>query len=178
MRGKMLLLIPILLCAASVAHGADEKIDPAAYICAELVASNLDGQPPIYEGLQVDGYSAASDGRVAADSITLFPMLLAVSDSCAAEPTEKVLDHWKEARKTLPARDDGTWRADKTTCADYYANPDDGSGFVIWLDGYYRGKTGKTTSVFTDQATLDHFLEVCKANPARLMLDVLAENAK
>lgn len=160
------------------ALAADEKIDPQTYICAELVASNVDGVPPIYEGLQLDGYMSGKNGQPVADARTLAPMLITVSDSCTAEPTDKALEHWAEARKSHPIVDNGVWRADKATCADYNANPEDGSGFVIWLDAYWRGKNNKTASVLGTQEDLERFLAACKANPRKLMLDVLGENAR
>lgn len=163
---------------AGAAYGADEKIDPATYICAEIVASSVDGAPPIFEGLQLDGYAAGKAGQAVADPQGLEQILLIVSDSCSAKPGDKALAHWQNARKVFPHVDEGSWRADRTTCGDYQANQDDGSGFVIWLDGYQRAKTGKQASVFKDQATLDHFLEVCAKNPQRLMYDVMVENAK
>lgn len=177
----VLMPLPLFFFFVSIsgrASAADEKIDPPSYICAELVASSIDGQPPVYEGLQLDGYAAAKSGVTVADAETLPDMLIAVIDACSPKPGDKALERWREIREDYPVPDDGPWRADKTRCGDYAANPDDGSGFVIWLDAYNRGKTGKPESVFADQATLDRFLEVCKQNPDRLMLDVLAENAR
>lgn len=175
---KMLPLLALCLLAAPPAMGANEKIEPDKYICAELTVSNIDGVPPIFEGLQLDGYAAAKTGEPVADPQILSPLLIAVSDSCSAEPAEKALDHWQKARKTYPVPSDGPWRADKTTCGDYVKNPDDGSGFVIWLDAYNRGKTGTTASILADQATFDKFLEACEKSPDKLMIDVLAAQAK
>lgn len=169
----MLALLPI-----NIANAEDEKIDPATYVCAEFVASTIDGNPPIFEGLQLDGYAAAQDGIDVADPENLQALILGVIDSCTPKPAEKALKHWRDLRKQYPYMENGEWRANKTTCGDYAANPDDGSGFVIWLDAYNRGKTGKGLSVFESQETLDHFLEACKKSPQRLMIDVLKENAK
>lgn len=175
---KSFLLVPLFLLAPFSAAAEDEMIDPPTYICAELVASSVDGKPPIYEALQLDGFNAAKTGQATADAMTLSPVLFEVFDSCSAMPTDKALEHWKKARNNTPADTESPWRADKTTCADYYANTDDGSGFIIWLDAYNRSKTGKGASVLKDQATINAFLEKCKANPKRLVLDVLNENAK
>lgn len=166
------------LLAAQIALAADEKIDPQTYICAEIVASAVDGKPPIYEGLQLDGYTAGSSSFPVADPDNLEMLVLAVMDSCAATPDEPALQHWQTARKFIPFPDDGAWRADKTTCGDYQANQDDGSGFVIWLDAYQRAKTGKDASVLKDQATLDNFLAICAKSPQRLLYDVMVENAR
>lgn len=162
----------------SVANAADEKIDPKTYICAELVASSVDGQPPLFEALQLDGFSAGLANRRCADATIMEPLLISVSDSCAAAPGDTALSHWQAATKNLVAPDDGSWCAHKTTCADYQANPDDGSGFVIWLDGYQRAKNNKAASIFSSQKTLDDFLAACKAAPQRLMMDVMTERAK
>lgn len=172
------ILAAAALACAQMSHAADEKIDPATYICAELVASAVDGQPPIFEALQLDGFAAGKSGNVVADPNALDALTRRVYDSCSAAPADTALSHWQEARKNLPFLDEGQWRADKTTCADYQANQDDGSGFVIWLDGYQRAKTGKNASVFTDQAALDNFLAICAKSPERLMYDVMTENAK
>ena len=176
---------PFLLClflagllASPCAFAADEKIDPETYICAEIIASAVDGAPPIFEALQLDGFAAAKAGQTAADPNGLEALLLMVSDSCSAKPEEKALQHWQTARKNIPWQENDAWKADKTTCGDYQANTDDGSGFVIWLDGYQRARTGKRESVFTNQETLDRFLEQCAANPQRLMYDVMVENAR
>lgn len=175
---KRILLCLACLLAAHAAYAADEKIDPETYICAEIVASSVDGAPPIFEALQLDGYAAAKAGETTADPHGLEDLLLMVSDSCSAKPEEKALGHWQAARKNIPWQESGAWQADRTTCADYQANTDDGSGFVIWLDGYQRAKTGKKESVFASQDILDHFLDQCAKNPQKLMYDVMVENAR
>lgn len=177
MKHAVFFTLAALLLARPV-YAADEMINPADYICAELIASNVTGQPPIYESLQLDGYASGKSGNVYADATNLATLLIMVSDSCAAKPAEKALKHWQQARKSVPVDTSHKWRADTITCADYNENPDDGSGFVIWLDAWQRGKTGKTASIIKDQATLDHFLEQCKKQPKRLLKDVLAENAR
>lgn len=173
-----LLFFTLALVCATPAKAVNEKIDPQNYICAELVASNVSGQPPLFEGLQLDGYTAAKMGEKTADPRIMQPILIAVSDSCAAKPTDKVIAHWREVRKQLPIPADSPWRADKTTCKDYADNPDDGSGFLIWLDGYNRGKNSKAASVLESDEKIDAFLEACKKRPEALMLDVMAERVK
>lgn len=175
---KTATILATVLCLAGYAYAADEKIDPPSYICAELIAANLDGQPPLYEGLQLDGYYSAKNGISAADAAILAPMLIEVSDSCASEPADKALVHWEMARKNHPADPDTIWKADKYTCEEYAANPDEGSGFVIWLDAFNRAKTGKTASVLSTQEAIDNFVQVCKSQPKRLMLDVINETAR
>ncbi|MDE5833242.1 MAG: hypothetical protein K2H64_09765 [Desulfovibrio sp.] len=174
------ILTPLLFfaCLAAPALGADEKIDPKTYICAELIASAVDGVPPIYEGLQLDGFIAGQKGAPVADPELLQPLLLAVFDSCSAEPADKAAEHWAKSRESWPIDPDGAWRADKTTCADYAKNPDDGSGFVIWLDAYNRAAKNTDKSVLADQETLEAFLDKCSKNPGKLMIDVMAESGK
>lgn len=167
-----------VLLMTGPALAADEKIDPATYICAELIAANIDGQPPIYEGLQLDGYYSAQKGYPEADASILASMLVEVSDSCASQPAEKALSHWEKARENHLTEQSGLWNANKYTCADYAADPDEGSGFVIWLDAYNRAKTGKSASVLASQEAIDNFIDVCKANPQRLMLDIINETAR
>ena len=173
---KLLLCCCALLVATTVS--AEEKIDPASYICAELVAATVSGEPPLFEGLQLDGYAAAKAGAPVADPALLQPLLLEVYDTCQAAPADKVLPHWEEARKTKPVATEGPWRADRTTCKDYAANEEDGSGFVIWLDGYQRGKSGQPASALESNESLDAFLDACKKQPDALMLDVLAKSVK
>ncbi len=175
---KSLLLCCCALLVAGNAVAADEKIDPAGYICAELVAATVSGEPPLFEGLQLDGYAAARAGAPVADPALMAPLIQEVYDTCQAAPTEKVLPLWEKARKAKAVADEGPWRADKTTCGEYAANEEDGSGFVIWLDGYRRGKSGEPGSVLENNESLDAFLDACKRQPDALMLDVLAQSVK
>ena len=160
------------------ALAADEKIDPKTYICAEFIASAVDGVPPIYEGLQLDGFVSAKSGQTIADPELLQPLIMDVFDSCAAEPSEKAVDHWQKSRASYTVNAESPWRADKTICADYAKNPDDGSGFVIWLDAWNRAKTGTDKSILADQETLVNFLDACSKSPDKLMTDVIAANGK
>ena len=174
---KLFILCCLMLTLPAGAQAADEKIDPSNFICAELVAiSSTSGQPPLFEGLQIDGYAAAAQGKAVADPDIMAPLLEQVYAACQAKPTEKVVTLWQEARKNQPVTADGPWRADKTTCKDYKANEDDGSGFVIWLDGYNRQKSGKPGSVLESDDTLKAYLDACSKKPEALMLDVMRES--
>ncbi len=168
----------LALCLAAPAFAASDKIDPETYICAELLASNTSGEPPLFEGLQMEGYAAQKSGQVVADPSVMEPMLISISDICQAVPTDKVLPHWNEIRKNLPIATEGPYRADKTTCGEYYADEDNGSGFLIWLDGWQRAKNGRQDSIFENQATLDKFLAACKNAPDKLIIDVIGETLK
>ena len=177
---KLLILCCLMLGLPVAVQAGSDKIDPATYVCAELITQPIadGGQPPVFEGLQIDGYVSAKMGNPIADPETLAPMLGQVYAACQANPTKKAATVWQEARKTFPVDTTSTWRADKSLCKDYTANPDDGSVFVIWLDGYNQGKSDKTASVLTRDDTLKAYLDACSKKPDSLMLDVLAESAK
>ncbi|MGE9986390.1 hypothetical protein [Desulfovibrio sp. SGI.169] len=171
---KLLLLCCLMLSLPVAARATDEKIDPSAYSCAELVATGGFGLTPLYAGLQIDGYAAAAQGQTVAYP-TIIPLLEQVYAACRDRPTEKALTLWQEARKNHPAPGDSPWRADKTTC-EQYDTEDDGSGFLIWLDGYNRQKSGKPGSVLESDAALNAYLEACAKKPESLMLDVMRES--
>ena len=175
---KTLLFCLCALVMAASAMAANDKIDPTSYICAELVAATTSGEPPLFEGLQLDGYAAGKAGAPVADADILQPVMLEVYDTCQAAPTDKVLPHWEKARTARVLPTEGPWRADKTTCKDYAANEEDGSGFVIWLDGYQRAKSGADASALESNDSLNAFLDACNKEPDALMLDVLAKSVK
>ena len=178
---KVLVLCCLLMGLPVAAQAANDKISPSSFICAELVTMPMTdgGQPPIFEALQIDGYVSVGMGDTVAHPDILAPLLTGVYTYCQSHPTEKVAGIWAKARKAqdMP-QDDDTWRADKTTCGNYNADPDNGSGFVIWLDGYNRGKNKTEASVLNNDATLKAFLDACGKQPDALMLDVLAKSAK
>lgn len=175
---KITAFMLLSFCLASAAYAENEKIDPETYICAELTVANVESIPPVFQILQIDGFASGKKGQTIADSNYLFDMIMEVSESCDADPTGKVLEHWQNVQKKYPASQESKWRADKTLCKAYNDNPDDASGFIIWLDGYWRGKNGKTASIFVNQQTLDKFLAACKNNPEQLILDALGEIAR
>lgn len=176
LRAAFLAALVAALPLSAEAWGAQKSVGPD-YICAELVANAVSGQPPILEGLQMDGFAAAMSNENVADPLIIGPIAMRVYDACQARPTDKVLDHWREARKDEPAATDGPWRADKTTCGDYLANEDDGGGFIIWLDAWRRGKDKSDRSVLSGDDG-DRFVEFCKKNPGTLALDAMKETFK
>ena len=177
---KLCMCCCLLLGLPLTVLAANDKIDPATYICAELVTQPVTegGDPPIFTALQIDGYASAKAGNPVADPHTLASMLEQVYAACQAKPTETMLSVWQDNRKTIPAATEGNWRADKTTCKDYTNDTDNGSGFVIWLDGYNRAKSGKPASVLNDDETLAAYLDACSKQPDALMLDVISTSAK
>ena len=177
---NVLVLCCLLLSLPVAAQAANDKISPNSFICAELVTMPMTdgGQPPIFEALQIDGYVSAGAGDTTAHPDILAPLLTGVYTYCQSHPTDKVADVWAKARKAQDIPKGDTWQADKTKCSDYNADPDNGSGFVIWLDGYNRGKNKTEASVLNSDATLKVFLDACVKQPDALMLDVLAKSAK
>ena len=100
------------------------------------------------------------------------------TDILPGRADRQVLPHWNGSGKNLPIATEGPYRADKTTCGEYYADEDNGSGFLIWLDGWQRAKNGRQDSIFENQATLDRFLAACKNAPDKLIIDVIGETLK
>ena len=110
--------LTLLLALPCAPQAANDKIDPATYICAELVTQPIsgDGEPPVFTALQIDGYASAKAGNVVADPDSLASILDQVYAVCQTKPADTVLSVWQEARKLLPAGTESPWRADKTTC--------------------------------------------------------------
>lgn len=175
MKYAAILLAGALLLPANAKAG--DKINPEDYICAEFLAAGAMTEPPLFEGLQLDGHYSAVNGQKVADPALVGTVLEEVFMRCGEKPGEKVLPVWTEVRKTHPDPEAGQWRADRARCGDYNRNPEDGSGFVIWLDGYQRGESGKTDSILESDAKTGAFTEACKDRPDALMLDLIREYA-
>ena len=175
---KHLFVVLFLLALASPVLAGSDKIDPANYICAEYVTTvSIEHAPPLFEGLQIDGYASAREKMPVADPQILPPVMLEVYALCQSQPEAQVLPLWQKVRSRLAVAPDSSWRADRSRCEAYNSNPDDGSGFVIWLDGYLRGTDGSSASVLTSDLDLNAFLEMCKREPKKLMLDAMRESA-
>ncbi len=167
------------ICLPCQPAAAADKINPATFICAELDALiSATNQAPIFEGLQLDGYAAAKDGVDAADPSVLGDILVEVAGQCATKPAEPIAPMWQKIRKAQQPDTTGPWNATKSTCKQFNKDRDNGEGFVVWLDGYNRQKTGKDASILGSQESYDAFFAACKANPDKLMLDVIRELAK
>ena len=161
------------------ALAANAKIDPANYICAELVALTSTAQEaPLFELLQIDGYAAAAAGQDMAVPQAVAPILAQVMGICQARPTEKVVDVWQHMRDGLVLPASSPWRADTTVCKAYNENQEDGSGFPVWLDGYNRQKSENNASILNSNESFQGFLKDCARKPEALMLDLLREHAK
>ncbi|MBQ3059286.1 MAG: hypothetical protein IJD16_03100 [Desulfovibrio sp.] len=180
---RKLLLCCALCCllAGLPASGmaANAKIDPESYICAELVAlASTVQEAPLFEVLQMDGYAAAAAGQDVAVPEAVAPILGQVLGICQAQPTEKVAAVWQAVRQQSLLPENGPWHADRTTCGQFTAAQEDGSGFPVWLDGYNRQKNGNRSSILNDNESFQGFLKACAKKPDSLMLDVLREQAR
>ncbi|GFH63215.1 MAG: conserved hypothetical protein [Candidatus Desulfovibrio kirbyi] len=169
-----------LLGMLSLPVYADDKIDPNDFICAELMSLPLmDADPALFEVLQIDGYVSALLDKTDADAQRMLPLMQQVYNGCQSKPASTVLSLWQAARMAYPdSPNNSAWKADKTTCADYSANEEDGSGFVIWLDGYNRQKNPQALSVLESDDALKAYLEACANRPESLMLEIMQEKTK
>ena len=178
------LIICCCLCAILAglpltASAANAKIDPETYICAELVAlASTESNGPLFEALQLDGYTAAALEQDLAVPEALAPIAMQVVAICQAHPTEKVSTVWQDVRKQAVFPRGGPWQAERVPCRTYNDNPDEGSGFPVWLDGYNRQKSGTTASILENNETYQSFLQACARKPEARMLDILREQVK
>ncbi len=147
----------LALCLAAPALPPATKIDPETYICAELLASNTSGEPPLLKACR---WKAMPAQKAAARSWpTSFChgtyAYLDIRHLPGRADRHEFCPTGTRSGKNLPIATEGPYRADKTTCGEYYADEDNGSGFLIWLDGWQRAKNGRQDSIFENQATLD-----------------------
>ena len=176
---KVLLAALALVCVPNLVLAANEKIDPETYLCAELVSNEtlLQGEAPLFEGLQLDGYASAAVNMDVASPDAVHIILNEAVNWCQERPTDKVYSIWQQMRATGPVPE-GDWNATTSTCADFALNQDDASGFIIWLDGYNRKANNTTKSILNSDADVRAFIDACLLSPKRTMLEVLQENAK
>lgn len=160
------------------AQAGSDKINPNDYICAEYVATiTIEHAPPLFEGLQIDGYASAKEGVPIADPRLLPAIMLEVYAMCQSQPELQVLPLWQKVRSRLPVKPESRWNAEKTLCGQYNKDPDDGSGFVIWLDGYIRGKDGTDASILKSDLDLNNFISNCKRESKKTMQEVMRKSA-
>lgn len=171
---NILLLAAALLLAAPALAG--DKIEPEEYICAQFMAAGV-AEPPVFEALQLDGHYAAANGETVADPALVTPILEEVFTACGEKPEARVYPLWEAARKRHPAPGEGKWRADRSSCADYSADEDNGSGFVIWLDAYQRKLGGSSASILESDEKANAYVAACRKNPQSLMLDLMKKEA-
>lgn len=181
---SLVLVCGLLLCVPGMASAANDKIDPATYLCAEYQTNEvvMKGQPPLFEGLQIDGYVAADIGMDVASPDTVKVLLGQAFMWCEKNPTEPVIAAWRQMRATGPVPQDGkehgAWNAKTSTCADMAVNVEDATGFIIWLDGYNRRLQNTTKSILNSDEDVRGFIDACLLSPSRTMLEVLQERAK
>lgn len=176
---SMLLCAVVLLCTPALTQAANDKIDPTTYLCAEYQTNEnvLKGEPPLFEGLQIDGYASAQVNMDIASADTVHVLLGQIYMWCEKRPTDTVLSGWKQMRATGPTPL-GNWNARTSTCADMATNMEDASGFIIWLDGYNRALQNTTRSILNSDEDLQGFIDACMLSPSKTMLQVLQEQAK
>ena len=175
----VLSLAAVGLALPAAVRAEDEKIDPTTYICAEYVAlASTQSAPPLFQSLQIDGFVSSNIGKTVADPRMVMSLMARTYAVCQRDPTAVAADVWQEMKLELSDPQDEHWKADATTCRQYNDNPDDGSGFVIWLDGYNRHSNVTEKSVLDDQKTLDAFLAAYKKKPDARMIDVMQETLK
>lgn len=175
----LLLALVIVLGIPGQSMAANEKIDPATYLCAEYQTNEavMQGQPPLFEGLQIDGYVSADVNMDIASPDTVHVLLGQVFLWCEKRPDEPVINVWRQMRATGPVPQ-GDWNAKKSTCADMAMNMENASGFIIWLDGYNRRLQNTTKSILNSDEDLQGYIDACMLSPSRTMLEVLQERAK
>ena len=177
---KWLLCCCLLLALPLAAQAEDEKIDPANYICAEFVAQGAVSQdPPVFQALQIDGYVSSNIGYTVADPQAINVLVPQAYLMCQEQPTAVVAEIWEPLKKKLPRPISGEWEADVTKCRAYNEHPENGSGFVIWLDAYNRQYNVTEKSILAKQETLDKFLAACaKKNGLDAIHDTVHEMAR
>ncbi len=175
----LLLALVFVLSFQGQSMAANDKIDPATYLCAEYLTNEavMQGQPPLFEGLQIDGYVSADVNMDIASPDTVHVLLGQVFLWCEKRPDAPVISVWKQMRATGPVPQ-GDWNAKKSTCADMALNIENASGFIIWLDGYNRRLQNTTKSILNSDADLQGYIDACMLSPSRTMLEVLQERAK
>mgnify|MGYP003210317182 CR=1 FL=1 len=61
---------------------------------------------------------------------------------------------------------------------DYALDPDDASGFIIWLDAWNRKTQNTAKSILKSDSDIQEFIDACMISPQKKMIDVLREHAK
>lgn len=170
------LFLLVALCGPS--HASNDRINPADYICAELVtAPGLSPEPPLFPALQLDGWVAAELGEEVASPEVVMLLVGQAYQICLTKPADKVVEHWKELRSIAPSPE-SKWKATKTTCREFALDSENASGFIIWLDAYNRQVTGSSKSILNTDEDVQTFIDACMLSPNRTMLEVLRETAK
>ena len=173
----VLSLAAVGLALPAAVRAEDEKIDPTTYICAEyVVLASTQSAPPLFQSLQIDGFVSSNIGKTVADPRMVMSLMARTYAVCQRDPTAVAADVWQEMKLELSDPQDEHWKADATTCRQYNDNPDDGSGFVIWLDGYNRQYSVTKKSILGSDKDIQNFIDACKQRPDDRMIDVLRDS--
>lgn len=171
-----LLGLALLVGQNALAADDNERINPD-YICAQYLAlASTSPSGPLFQALQIDGFVSAELGMTWADPDTIKGLMQAVYGMCEAHPTEPVAVHWEQARRIIADPVEKPWDADVTRCRQLNENPDDGSGFIVWLDGYNRQYSVTKKSILDSDKDIQRFIDACKQRPDDRMLDVLRDS--
>lgn len=176
---KLLLSLVLVLSLPALARADNDLIQPDAYLCAELISEPgiMKGEPPLFQALQVDGWVSAEIGQNIASPDTVQVVLTQTYMWCQKNPDVKVMQPWKEMRSTGP-KVEGRWNAETSTCRDYALDPDDASGFIIWLDAWNRKTQNTAKSILKSDSDIQEFIDACMISPQKKMIDVLREHSK
>ena len=171
-----LLCLALLAGRSAVAADDNERINPD-YICAQYLAlASTSPSGPLFQALQIDGFVSAEQGTTWADPDTIKGLMPAVYAMCEKHPTDPVAVQWEQVKRLIEDPVEKPWDADTTLCRRLNENPDDASGFVVWLDGYNRQYSVTKKSILDSDRDIQRFIEACKGRPDDRMLDVLRDS--
>lgn len=173
-----LLGLALLVGQNALAADDNERINPD-YICAQYLAlASTSPEGPLFQALQIDGFVSAEQGTTWADPDTVKGLMRAVYGLCEEHATEPVAVHWEQVKRIIEDPVEKPWDADVTLCRQLNDNPDDGSGFIVWLDAYNRQYSVTKKSILDSDASIQKFINACKQRPDDRMLDVLRDTLK
>ena len=171
-------LIGLALLAGQNALAADdnERINPD-YICAQYLAlASTSPEGPLFQALQIDGFVSAEQGTTWADPDTVKGLMTAVYAMYEEHATEPVAVQWEQVKRMIEEPVEKPWDADTTLCRRLNDNPDDGSGFIVWLDAYNRQYSVTKKSILNSDKDIQRFIANCKQRPDDKMIDVLRDS--
>lgn len=165
-----------LLAGQPVLADDNERINPD-YICAQYLAlASTASSGPLFQALQIDGFVSAELGTTWADPDTIKGLMSIVYARCEKAPTEPVAVHWEQVKRIIEDPVEKPWDADVTLCSRLNEHPDDGSGFIVWLDAYNRQYSVTQKSILNSDKDIQNFIAACKKRPNDRMIDVLRDS--
>lgn len=164
---------------AVVKSDPNQRIDPD-YSCAEYVALALtESEGPVFQALQIDGFVSAELGTTWVDPDIVKAMMQNVFLVCQEKDhlSNPAAFEWENIKKNVADPPERPWDADVTTCAQYAEDPDNGSGFLIWLDAYNRRYNATDRTILDSDADIQACIAACASRPNDRVLDVLKDVA-